>query len=263
MDAAEREIEEAEHRTPPPRPVLPWPAIAPYAYASAWGMLLVFVFFLAGGRSVSMPVAKHLTTGLSWNVGLSLLFFLQHELMARRWVRRHLTWLAPGHHYQTLFTLASALALAPTVFYWSWCEPILYDLRGLAAWVLRVVTAAALIGIAYAWRFRPRDFPLPGRGLEASSDSNEPPPLITNGPYQWVRHPQHALLLLAFWATPLLTADRLLFNALWSSWVVVGALLADRDLVTTYGDEYRNYQRRVPMLIPGLRTTLGTNSTRP
>ena len=46
------------------------------------------------------------------------------------------------------------------------------------------------------------------------------------------------------------TPDRLLFNVLWSAWVFVGTMLEERDLVRTFGEPYREYQRRVPMLLP-------------
>ncbi len=41
-----------------------------------------------------------------------------------------------------------------------------------------------------------------------------------------------------------------MYNLLWTGWIVVGTLLEERDLVHTYGDEYRDYQARVPMLFP-------------
>jgi protein-S-isoprenylcysteine O-methyltransferase Ste14 len=33
-------------------------------------------------------------------------------------------------------------------------------------------------------------------------------------------------------------------------YVLVGARLEERDLVRDFGDEYRGYQNRVPMLLP-------------
>ena len=70
------------------------------------------------------------------------------------------------------------------------------------------------------------------------------------GPYRWVRHPQYFCVLVMIWSYPDLTADRLLFNVLWSTWIVVGTLLEERDLTETFGHHYQEYQSRVPMLIP-------------
>jgi protein-S-isoprenylcysteine O-methyltransferase Ste14 len=57
-------------------------------------------------------------------------------------------------------------------------------------------------------------------------------------------------VLVLIWASPELTADRLLFNVLWTAWIVVGTILEETDLVADFGDVYRDYQRKVPMLIP-------------
>ncbi|MBZ5545690.1 MAG: isoprenylcysteine carboxylmethyltransferase family protein, partial [Acidobacteriia bacterium] len=74
--------------------------------------------------------------------------------------------------------------------------------------------------------------------------------LTIRGPYRWVRHPIYALFLLMVWASPEVTADRLLFNLLWSIWMVAGTRLEERDLAAEFGDGYKEYQRRVPMLVP-------------
>ncbi len=42
----------------------------------------------------------------------------------------------------------------------------------------------------------------------------------------------------------------MLFNILWTAYIIVGTLLEERDLGAVLGDEYRDYQRNVPMLIP-------------
>ena len=78
-------------------------------------------------------------------------------------------------------------------------------------------------------------------------------PLTVRGPYRWVRHPLYAFILLLIWACPDLAADRLLFNVLWTSWVVVGTVLEERDLAAEFGEDYLRYQRRVPMLVPWKR----------
>jgi protein-S-isoprenylcysteine O-methyltransferase Ste14 len=55
------------------------------------------------------------------------------------------------------------------------------------------------------------------------------------------------------WSFPDLTSDRLLFNLLWTAWIVIGTLLEEKDLVNIHGKLYQDYQQRVPMLIPFLK----------
>ena len=75
-------------------------------------------------------------------------------------------------------------------------------------------------------------------------------PLTIRGPYKWVRHPLYTCVLILLWCAPDLTADRLLLNTTWTVWVFIGTILEERDLVSVFGAEYREYQRKVPMLIP-------------
>jgi len=75
-------------------------------------------------------------------------------------------------------------------------------------------------------------------------------PFTVRGPYRWVRHPLYLFCLLMIWAYPHMTMDRVLFNVLFTVWIVVGTVLEERDLVVAFGDSYREYQRKVPMLLP-------------
>jgi len=73
---------------------------------------------------------------------------------------------------------------------------------------------------------------------------------VAQGTYRWVRHPMYFVVLLMIWSYPVLTVDRLLFNMLWTIWIVIGTVLEERDLTAKFGDDYREYQRKVPMLFP-------------
>ena len=37
---------------------------------------------------------------------------------------------------------------------------------------------------------------------------------------------------------------------MWPAWIVVGAILEERDLVDAFGEDHRKYQEKVPMLLP-------------
>ena len=78
-------------------------------------------------------------------------------------------------------------------------------------------------------------------------------PLAIRGPYRWVRHPLYSLFVVMLWTFPDLTADRLLFNVLFTAWIVLGSVLEERDLAREFGDPYRTYQSQVPMLVPWRR----------
>jgi len=51
------------------------------------------------------------------------------------------------------------------------------------------------------------------------------------------------------WATNL-DATAVIVNIILSVYVIVGTLLEERKLIREFGDEYREYQKKVSMLFP-------------
>lgn len=77
--------------------------------------------------------------------------------------------------------------------------------------------------------------------------------LVTGGLYRWVRHPLYTSGLIFLWANPVMSWNMLALNIGASAYLIIGALLEERKLLTEYGEAYAAYRRRTPMLIPFLR----------
>ncbi|GAB4275300.1 MAG: hypothetical protein Kow0092_30890 [Deferrisomatales bacterium] len=94
-----------------------------------------------------------------------------------------------------------------------------------------------------AWR---RGAGLPGDGVETGA-------LVVEGPYARVRHPMYAAGLVALWAEPHWSANRLAFALAGSLYLWLGALHEERRLLRAYGAAYRRYLERTPRFLPRRR----------
>jgi methanethiol S-methyltransferase len=214
------------------------------------------IAFLAGvlvPRTVDGPVRSSTPAAVATDLALLLLFALQHSVMARRsvkaWLRRHV----PEQLERATFVLATDLCLVALLVWcrpfagqvWSVAGPVATSLWVLfaAGWALAIASTYAvdhleLVGLRQAGWAQPRDA---GDGLEV------------RGLHAVVRHPLMTGLLLAFWATPRMSASHLLFAVASTGYVAVGVWFEERDLRRTFGTTYDDYAARVPALVPGLR----------
>lgn len=89
--------------------------------------------------------------------------------------------------------------------------------------------------------------------LLLAEKASQPRTLQLGGLYRWVRHPLYFCSLLFIWSTPLMTWNVLMFNLGVSAYLTIGTLFEERKLRREFGQAYVDYQKRVPMLIPGLK----------
>ncbi len=224
-------------------------------YAAGGGSLLLFTYFLLFGTPFTFEIAHSAPARLAWDTLLCFVFFLQHSGMIRRGFKELMARRLPAIYYPALYSIASGAALTILVVLWQPTDDFLFRLQGPARWVSIVACLVAVAGFAWGARsLRPFD-PFGTIALRAHVRGVSPPPaeFVARGPYRHVRHPLYLFMLLLIWSTPRLSTDQLLFDALWTAWIVVGTKLEERDLLTDFGPTYRKYQRSVPMLIPWLR----------
>lgn len=211
-----------------------------------------FGFFLVGGPLELVNLRLGETATLAFNTLLCFVFFLQHSGMVRRSYRRWSSRFIPWHYQGAFYAITSSVALLTLVVFWQESSHALISLEGSARWSLRVAYCLAILG--FVWGIRSLGS-FDGLGLKPILDrlrsgQSSPIPFTVRGPYRWVRHPLYLFCLFMIWSCPDVTADRLLFNVLFTAWIIVGAILEERDLVADFGDTYRDYQRAVPMLFP-------------
>ena len=189
---------------------------------------------------------------LLWDAALSFAFFVQHSGMVRRSFRARLAAVVAPRYQGAIYAIASGIVLILVVVLWQRSQIQLLVLHGPLLWAAR--SCSMLAAVILFWSARAvRSIDLLGLGpikAHLRGSPERPPSFVIRGPYRWVRHPLYFCVLVLIWSNPSLTADRLLFNVLWSAWIWVGTTLEEGDLVADFGDAYREYRRKVPMLIP-------------
>lgn len=226
-------------------------------YAAALATFLYLAGFLVNfgvPRAIDSARTGPLGAALLVDLGLLALFGVQHSVMARPGFKRWLTRFLPQPAERSTYVLASCLALG--VFFWQW-RPI-----GGVVWEVQGALRTAMYALyATGWAvvltvtFLINHFDLFGLRqvvLHAMGRPYVPVRFVTPWAYQVVRHPLYVGWILTFWAAPTMTVSHLVFAGVTTAYILIAIRYEERDLVETH-PEYREYRRRVPMLLPRVR----------
>lgn len=207
-------------------------------------------------RHVDGSPADSLAGALLVDVGLFLLFGLQHSVMARESFKERWTRIISPSIERSTFVLASTVCVALLIWLWRpIAEPVVWNVeRPIAVTVIHLVFWAGW-GVAFLSTLLINHFELFGlRQVWAHLRRQEIPrsQFVTPLLYRWVRHPLYLGFVMGFWATPVMTTGHLLFAVLATAYILVGVAFEERDLIAQYGARYLAYRERVGMLFPRL-----------
>jgi protein-S-isoprenylcysteine O-methyltransferase Ste14 len=181
------------------------------------------------------------------------LFAVQHTIMARPAFKEVWTRWVPWHIERTTFVLLSTAILALMAWQWRPLPAPVWRLESPLAAALLAGLSLAGWGIVLVSTFLIDHFELFGLKQTVSyamGRPHEPPKFKERLFYRWVRHPLMLGFLIAFWATPTMSQGHLLFAAVTTAYILIALQIEERTLVHLHGDQYRDYQRRVSMLLP-------------
>jgi protein-S-isoprenylcysteine O-methyltransferase Ste14 len=226
------------------------------AYFAFFGVFLYAVGFVSDlviSKTIDSGMPAPLMESVIVDILLMSIFALQHSVMARKPFKTWWARVVAKSVERSTYVLFSSAALA--LLFWQW-RPI-----PSPVWTVENTTVAnALVGLSLlGWlivvssTFLINHFELFGLQQVAYNLGRHPlpqPRFRTPLFYKFVRHPVYLGFIIAFWATPTMTLGHLLFAAVTTAYIFVGILLEERDLVDLFGDDYRNYRKRVSMLVP-------------
>ncbi|MCW2661909.1 MAG: hypothetical protein JWP83_3061 [Mycobacterium sp.] len=231
-------------------------------YGAAAYLLFLAAFLYLIGFVANILVPRTVDHGLPAPIGQAVVvnallvgaFGVQHSVMARPAFKAWWTRFVPPSMERSTYVVLSSAVLV--LLYWQWRDmpAVIWDVRQpagrLAVWALFwlgwAIALASTFMVSHFDLFGLRQVYLAWRGKPYTHIGFNARLL-----YRLVRHPLMLGFLIAFWAAPTMTAGHLLFSIAMTGYILIAVQLEERNLVAELGDEYRDYRREVPMLLPG------------
>lgn len=220
--------------------------LATFVYTIGWLWGVVVPRSMNDGEVVSMGET------LAVNLGLLGLFGVQHLIMARPAFKARWTRIIPAAAERSTFVLATCAILILTFFQWRPLPHVIWATDGVVAGALWGLSALGF-AIVLVSTFLIDHFELFGLSQVMAHVRGQPlvPPTFHERLfYKVVRHPLMTGFMLAFWSAPVMTGSRFLFALTCTVFVLVALRFEERDLIANHGEDYLDYKRRVPGLLP-------------
>ena len=193
-------------------------------------------------------ISSHIILAASW-----IVFCILHSVFAAPAFKRSVQ-IAMGRYkryYRFVYTIIAFITFAFVMIYlFTLPSPLLFvantfiTIAGVAISTIGFVVMAICITKYF--------MQLSGiKGLVQSGQANE---LMITGIHKHVRHPLYSGTFVFIWGLLLLYPhwSLLIVNLIITIYTLMGIRFEEQKLIAEFGEKYREYRRKVPMLIPGM-----------
>ncbi|MEO0389350.1 MAG: isoprenylcysteine carboxylmethyltransferase family protein [Pseudomonadota bacterium] len=247
--------------------LFPEPGIRRILLAFGYGILCHLVFAMAliamiwmmfFGMSRSFGAVPQPWAILA-NAFLVLQFPLAHSLLLSRKGRRYLGWLAPQREgarlSTTSFAIVASVQLLALFTLWTPSGIVWWQATGTAFFALCTAYAAAWLLLIKATWDAGMEVQSGALGWMSMAAGRTPvyPPMPQRGTFRLIRHPIYLSFALTLWTVPVWTPDQLALAVTLTIYCLAAPILKERRLSRRFGNEFHEYKRRTPYMLPRRR----------
>jgi protein-S-isoprenylcysteine O-methyltransferase Ste14 len=192
-------------------------------------------------------------SGFWWILLIGAAFGVLHSLLASNRIKNLASRIFSGifpRHYRLFFSVmaaVSSLAYFGAVLLFP--DQPLYRIR--PPWLYLTLILQLAAGIAFiAALFQNSLLGFSGLASLLKKEVSREERLTTSGFYRYTRHPLYLFALIMLWLLPVVTWNILALAIGVTVYTLIGSLLEERRLAQQFGQEYLDYQKRTPWLIP-------------
>ena len=218
---------------------------------------LAFTLYVGGfsvfNRSINDPQTLPTLEAIAINIALTIFFGIQHSIMARSWLKSFTTKFIPQASERSSYVLMSGFALFLITLFWQPIDGYLWKFDdGFGYYVMLAL-------FIFGWTFSVvatfiiNHFELFGlQQVYYHIKQKEPKeiPFSEKLFYKYIRHPIQFGVIIGLFFAPTMSYSHLLLAILFTIYIFIGLYFEEKTLEKELGDIYKDYKKRVGMMIP-------------
>ncbi|MGZ5255660.1 MAG: methyltransferase family protein, partial [Flavitalea sp.] len=161
-----------------------------------------------------------------------------------------------GKYYRFYYSVFASIHLGVVVYYqFSISSEYLFDPQYWSIPLLLIGSVFMMVSIEKYFFYL--------SGIDAFMNRPAETRLETSGLHQYVRHPLYFGTLMVVWSLWLMMPSlaHLVGVGMMTVYTVIGTILEEKKLLKDYGQQYADYQSKVPMLIPFRRLFISSETS--